>query len=83
VLAVLILVVLATRGAFVSTPGAHAAAPVCLAATATHGFLLSEYESALLDGINAQRARAGLPALRLSGGATDVARRWARARVSG
>lgn len=46
--------------------------------TTSHGFVLSDYESALLDGLNAQRVTAGLPAFRLSGGATDVARRWAR-----
>lgn len=55
------------------------ATPASASITSVSGVRVNGAEARLVRLLNAQRVRAGLPALRLAPGYTDVARRWSRA----
>lgn len=69
--------------AAVGLPSAGAATPTAAVAAVAptvrtvDSVVLSDFEAALVSGVNNARTAAGVPALRVAGGTTDVARRWA------
>lgn len=60
-----------------ATPTPALSSSVSATYSTVDSVVLSTFEANLVAGVNSARATAGLPVLRVAGGSTDIARRWA------